>query len=313
MAALTTYGTSGLLATTIAHYIPKLEDNIFTSKPLLFVLKNGVKNYHGTKIVVPLLYAENPNAGVYENADTFATAAMTGISAAEYEFRQYYGLLHFTGIELAKNTGKEAILSLLSARMEQLELTISENLNEMLYAGTDNEGADKTWLGLTKAIGTADVVVGDIDGNTYDWWEPNVNANAVALSLGVMRRLYNQCSSGNDHPTHIFTTMAVFEGYEDLIDDNARFLDPKMADAGFQNLMFKGAPITFDEHCPAGDMYFLNTRYTHIAKLNDTWFKPSDWLYPVNADVMYKHIRLYGNLVVSNRSRMGAASALTNS
>ena len=313
MAALATYGTSGLLASTIAYWIPKLEDNVFTSKPLLFALKPHIKQVSGTKIVVPLLYAENPNVGVYENADTFATAAMTGISAAEYNFRQYYGLVHFTGIELAKNSGKQAILSLLSARMQQLEMTIAENLDEMLFTGTDNDASDKTWLGITKACGTADQTVGDIDGKSYDWWEPQVNSNAVALSLNVMRTLYNSASEGNDHPTHIFTTRVLFEAYEDLIDDNARFLDPKMADAGFQSLMFKGAPITFDGYCPSGDMYFLNLKYITLAKLADVWFKASDWLYPTNADVMFKHIRCYGNLVISNRARQAAATALTDS
>lgn len=313
MAALTTYGTSGLLATTISYWIPKLEDNIFTSKPLLFALKPHIKQFSGNKIVVPLLYAENPNVGVYENADTFATAAMTGISAAEYEFRQYYGLVHFTGIELAKNTGKQAILSLLSARMQQLEMTIAENLDEMLFTGTDNASSDKTWLGIAKAVGTKDNTVGDIDSNTYDWWDPQLSTASEALGLSRMRSLYNLASEGNDHPTHIFTTRILFEAYEDLIDDNARFLDHKMADAGFQNLMFKGAPIVFDGYCPSGDMYFLNFKYITLAKLADVWFKASDWLYPTNADVMYKHIRLYGNLIFSNRARQAAATGFTDS
>lgn len=312
MAALTTYGTSGLLATTIEYWIPKLEDNIFTSKPLLFALKPTMKQFSGTKIVVPLIYAEAANHGVYADSDTFATAANTGISAAEFEFRQYYGLVHFTGIELAKNTGKQAILSLLDARMKQLEMTIAENLDEMLFTGTDNNSSDKTWLGITKACGTVDSTVGDIDSTTYTWWDPQVNSSAVALSLSVMRSLYNLASEGNDHPNYIITTRDGFEAYEDLIDDNARFLDPKMADAGFQSLMFKGAPITFDSYCPDGDMYFLNTKYITLAKLADVWFKPSDWLYPTNADVMYKHIRVYGNLVISNRSRQAAATALTD-
>lgn len=314
MAALTTYGTSGLLATTIANYIPQLEDNIFTSKPLLFWIqsKARVKSFGGTKIVVPLLYAENPNAGVYADADTFATAAMTGISAAEYNFRQYYGLVHFTGIELAKNTGKQAILSLLSARMKQLELTISENLDEMLFTGTDNNSSDKTWLGINRIM-SASNTIGDIDQSSYSWWRPYLNSSSVALSLAVMRRAYNSASSGNDHPDGIFTTMAVFEAYENLIDDNARFLDPKMADAGFQSLMFKGAPITFDTYCPSGDMYFLNSKYITLAKLSDVWFKASEWLLPTNADVMYKHIRLYGNLVFSNLARQGACTGLTDS
>lgn len=298
-----------VLATTIAHFIPKLEDNIFTSKPLLNILQKTIKNFHGTKIVQPLLYAAAPNVGTYVETDTFATAANTGISAAEFDWRQYYGLTHFTGLELAKNTGKEALLSLVAARMKQLELTIAENLNTMLYNGT---GTSPAWNGLDMIVGTIDNTVGAIDSTTYTWWESYVDATATTLTLAIARRLYNSASSGNEHPTNILSDLHEFEAYENLIDDNARFLDPKMADAGFQSLMFKGAPWVFDTSATAAHIYMINTNYLTLAKLADTWFKPSDWLYPTNADIMYKHIRLYGNLIVSNRSRHACATALTD-
>lgn len=311
MAALTTYGTDGLLATTIAYYMPTLEDNIFTSKPLLWAIQQSgkVKNFAGTKIVVPLLYGEAPNVGVYENADTFGTAANTGISAAEFNWRQYYGLVHFTGLELAKNSGRQALLSLMEARMKQLELTMAENLDELLFTGTD---ASKTPLGLV-TIMSASNTVGDIAQGSYSWWRPQLNTNAEALSLTSMRKLYNSAAEGNDHPSNIFTTAVLFEAYEDLIDDNHRYLDSKMADAGFQNLMFKGTPIAYDTYCQSGYMYMLNFKYLALAKLANVWFTPSEWLKPTNADIQYKHIRCYFNLVFSNLKRQAAFTGLTDS
>jgi hypothetical protein len=309
MAAITTYGTTGLLATTIANYIPTLEDNVFTSKPLLYILKSTIKQFSGTKIVQPLLYGAAPNVGAYVETDTFATAANSGISAAEFDYRMYYGLTHFTGLELAKNTGKSALLNLVSSRMKQLEMTISENLNTLLFSGT---GVSPQWNGLDVIIGTVDNTVGDIDSTTYTWWESTVNATATTLTLAIARRLFNSASDGNDHPTHIVSDLHEFEAYENLIDDNARFLDPKMADAGFQNLMFKGVPWVFDTSATAAHLYMFNTKYLTLAKLADVWFKVSDWLYPTNADVMYKHIRCYGNLICSNRKRHACATALTD-
>ena len=311
MAAITTYGTDGLLATTISHYIPKMEDNVFSSKPLLWALREAgrIKNFHGNKIVVPLMYAEAANHGTYADDDVFGTAANTGLSAAEFAFKQYYGLVHFTGIELAKNTGREAILSLVEARMQQLEMTIAENLDEILFTGDGITGTQ--WLGIDQIAGLIDVVVGDIDSTTYTWWEPTVDDTNAALTLARMRTAYNSASEGNDHPTNIFTTQTGFEKYEALLDDTVRFLDPKMGDAGFQNLMFKGAPITFDTYCTSDHMFFLNLKYLTLAKLNDVWFSPSDWLKPTNADVQYKHIRCYGNLVVSNCARQSAIGDMT--
>lgn len=307
--ALGTYAE--VLSTTIDHYVPQMEDNIFTSKPLLWALKNAgrVKNFHGVKIVQPLMYAENPNQGVYADDDVFATAAMTGLDAAEYDWRQLYGLVHFTGLELAKNSGEEAVLSLLEARMQQLEMTVAENLNEQLWSGTNTSNQ---WLGLETSVGTGSNVIGGIDSTTATWWEPslvNASAGSTALTLALMRTTYNTASEGNDHPTNIFTIVGTFEDYEALIAANARFMDPSMADAGFQNLLFKGTPITFDTQITTiaslNPMYFLNMKYITLAKLDDVWFKPSEFLAPTNADVLYKHIRCYGQLILSNRKRQG--------
>lgn len=305
--------TDAVLATTIDHFIPKLEDNVFSSKPILFALRQAgrVQNFHGNSIEVPLMYAEVTNKGSYSGTDTFSQDAETGIGNANFTWKQYYANVSFTGLELAKNSGKEAVLSLLRARLQQAELTIAENLDEMLLGdGTGNGGKD--WDGLELMVGTADNTVGGISSATNDWWNPSVDATAEALGLPKMRTAYNDASEGNDHPTNIFTTQEGFESYEALISDNARFMDPEMADAGFQNLMFKGAPITFDQYVQDAHMYFINLKYITLAKLDNVWFKASDFLQPTNQDVKYKHILCYGNLVISNRARQASLTGLTD-
>lgn len=304
--------SDAVLATTIDHFIPKLEDNIFTSKPFLYALQSGgrIQNFHGNSIEVPLMYAEVANKGSYSATDVFAQAAETGIGNANFTWKQYYALISFNGLELAKNSGKEAIISLLKARMQQAELTIAENLDEMLLGdGTGNSAKD--WDGLKKIAGTVDNTVGGLDSTTYTWWDPVVDATSAALTLARMRTVYNSASEGNDHPNLIVTTQTAFETYEGFLDAGLRFEDPTYADAGFQNLLFKGAPITFDTYVTAEHMYFLNLKYITLAKLDNVWFAASEFLQPTNQDVKYKHIRCYGNLIVSNRSRQGAITDMT--
>lgn len=307
--------TNQVVSLTMEHYIGKLIDNIFTSKPWLWALQNAgrIRNYHGTSIEVQLMYGKTANRGSYSGADVFATASPTGIGNASFDWKQYYALVSFEGIELAKNSGREAVLSLLRARLEQAEMTISEELDQMLLGdGTGNSGKD--WDGLLKFVGTVDNVVGGIDSTTSTWWDPQVNAAAIADVdlVARMRTTYNNASEGNDHPTNVFTTQAAFEIYEDSLTDILRVEDPTMGDLGFQNLMYKGAPVAFDDYVAAGDMYFINTKYIDLAKLNDVWFKTSEMLTPTNQDVQYKHIKCYGNLVISNRKRQGALTSITN-
>jgi hypothetical protein len=85
-----------------------------------------------------------------------------------------------------------------------------------------------------------------------------------------------------------------------------------MGDAGFQNLMYKGAPMTFSENVPAQTMYFLNMKYLTLKHLSGVWFKPTDPRVPINQDALYKAILSYGNLIVTNCQRQGKLTGITN-
>ena len=311
------FGTDGLLATTLRYYIPTLEDNVFSSKVLLWALRaaGSIENVDGgEKIIQPLMYAEAPNKGSYADADVFSTTANTGIGAAEFEWRQYYGLVSFTGIELAKNKGKHALLSLMQARMEQIEMTIAEQINAMLFDdGSGNSGKD--FWGLDAIVNSADPTVrnfGNIDRDTNSYWQSVMKTASTAdtLALVDMANVYNSASEGNDHPTNIITTQTGFEDYEALLQPQERFEDVASADGGFQNLLFKGAPVAFDAQAAAATgadapMWFLNLKYIKLKTLSGVWFDPSDVLTPTNQDVFYKHLKCYGNLIASNVKRQG--------
>lgn len=300
-----------LLASTIEHYIPTLEDQVFSSKPFLWALRNAgrIKNYTGRKIVQPLMYAEAPNHGAYADDDTFTTDANTGFGAAEYDIAQYYALVHFTGIELAKNSGKEAILSLMESRLQQAELTIAEQLDVLFL------GSSSGWHGLQDVVDDANPSWGNfggIDRSVYTYWQAYDDATAEALSLAKMRTAYNTASEGNDQPTNVFTTQSGFEAYEALLQDTVRHQSTEIGDAGFQHLMFKDAPITFDRNVADGEMDFVNLKYLTVGKLDNTWFETTDFIRPVNQDVLYKQILVYGQLFATNCARQARLSNLTD-
>ncbi len=316
------FGTTGLLATTLKKYAPKLEDNVFGAKVLLWILRHAgaiTDQAGGTNIVKPLIYAGNSNVGSYADDDIFSTAVMTGISAAEYSWAQFYGLVHFTGIELAQNSGPQALLSLMKARLQQVELTIAEEMNKDLW-GNGSGNSNKDFLGMSAIIDAGNPASGNLGGidasaNTYWRATEDTCATGNTLALADMRSIYNTVSSGNDHPTNIVSTQTAFESYEGLLTSAIRYEDTEMGDAGFQNLMFKGAPIAFDDDITNGvspfdnaPMAFFNMKYIELVKLAGTWFKPSDLLQPTNQDAFYKHLLLYGQLVTTNRSRHGVLS-----
>lgn len=307
------FGTDGLLATTIDHYVRKMEEQAFDKHVLLHLLsKGGIPSQHGNKIVQPLLYGEQTAKGSFEDDDVFTAPSRAGISAAEFEFRQYYASVMITGIEEAKNSGPEQILSLLKSRLRQAELTIGNDLNSQLFSdGSGNSGKD--FDGLQAAIE---------DGNTYggidrsdsnnSWWRAQEVDQGGVLTLAKMRTAYNNVMNGSDKANIILTTQDGYEAYEALLDSTLRHEGSELGDAGFDNLMFKSAPLTFDRDAPANEMYFLNMDYIELVSLNGKWFDVSDWLQPTNQDAKYKNILLYGNLTVSNSERQGFLTGITD-
>lgn len=318
------YGVTGLVSTTLDKYIPKLVEQIFTSKVLLWAFETGgvfENEAGGVKIVQPLMYGESANVGSYANDDVFKTDPNTGITAAEFPWRQYYGLMHFTGIEEAMNSGPQAVLNLIKSRTQQLELTMSEKINEMLYLdGSGN--SNKDFYGLSAIVSAANPSWGNfggLDRTTEDYWKSQVIAGA-SLPSGVttyaqaMRRLFNDSSEGNDHPSILIGTQGAFERYEDDLVGQIRYTDTKTADGGFQNLLFKNVPFAYDSFADAGvgdeRIWMLNLKYLHFKRLTGTWFKPSALKEPINQDVMYKNLKSYGNLVASNVKRQGVLTAI---
>ena len=304
-----------ILSTTLKNYVPKLTDNIFTARPLFYALTTGQtirRISGGAKIVVPVIYGTNSTAGSYSGTDTISVTAQTGISAAEYDWKQYAATVTISGIEEAKNNGEAQIIDLLEGKIFQTQETIIENMNTMFFGnGTGN--SNKDWLGLSALVGSTGSPGGiDATDSDNDWWRSAVTNQGGALTIAAMATLYNNCSVGNDQPTIGITGQTQYEEYEALLEDQIRYTDTHVGAAGFQTHMFKGCPITFDGTLAGeGKLYFLNTKYLQLVAHSDVWFKPTPFVRPTNQDSVFSQLLCYGELTTSNRARQGYMYGIT--
>lgn len=308
-----TFGTDGLLATTVKHFVRKLEEQAWNKTVLMHILSTGgIPSQHGEQIVQPLLYGETSAKGSFSDDDVFAAPTRDGITAAAFDWKQYYASIMITGIEEAKNSGPEGLLSLLKSRLRQADLSIAKDMNAMLFAdGSGNSGKD--FSGLADTIGTTNVLGGiDRSDAGNDWWRAIAEPQGGALSLAGMRTAYNNVMDGVEKATHGITDQIIYEAYEALIQDTVRHESTKLGDAGFDSLMFKSMPLAFDRDSTAQTMFFLNVDYLELVSLDGKWFDVSEWLTPTNQDAKYKNIYLYGNLTVSNSARQGLLTGITN-
>ena len=303
-----------LLSTTLANYRDQLTDNVFTARPLTFFLqdKGRIRMLNGgTKIVEPLIYGTSTTVASYSGYDSLSLTPQAGITAAEYDWKQYASTIAISGIEEAKNNGEQEIINLLEAKIMQAEESMREGFNTMFFGdGTGNSGKDWNGLGnIVEASGT----VGGINRATGDneYWQSYEENSVAALSLAQMATAYNTVSVGNDHPDMVLTTQTLFEKYEALLVPQLRFTDTKTADAGFQNLLYKAAPVTYDVHCPSGTMFFLNSKYLTLVGHSGKWFAQTSFVQPENVDARYALILCYGNLTCRNAKKQGKLTAKT--
>jgi hypothetical protein len=303
-----------LLSTTLANYRNQLTDNVFTARPLTYFLmdKGRLRMLNGgTKIVEPLIYGTNSTVGSYSGYDSIALTPQGGITAAEYDWKQYVASISISGIEEAKNNGEQEIINLLEAKIMQAEESMREGFNQMFFGdGTGNSGKNWNGLGnLVEASGTVGGINRATSGNEY--WRSYEENTSGALTLAQMATAYNSVSVGNDHPDMVLTTQTLFEKYESLLQPQLRYTDTKTADAGFQNLLFKAAPVVYDTHCTSGVVYFLNSKYLTLVGHSSKWFAQTQFVSPEDVDARYALIMCYGNLTVRNAAKQGKLTAKT--
>jgi hypothetical protein len=311
-----------ILSTTLANYRDQLTDNVFTARPLTYHLmdKGRIRMVNGgTKIVEPLIYGQNSTVKPYSGYDSIDLTPQDGISAAEFEWKQYAASIAISGIEEAKNNGEQEVINLLEAKIMQAEESLREGFNQMFFGdGTDTLGAGgtdsgKSWNGLGNLVESGNAVGGinSASGQGNDWWRSYEENTAGALTLAQMATAYNSVSVGNDHPDMVLTTQTLFEKYESLLQPQLRYTDTKTADAGFQNLLFKSAPVVYDVHAPAGNMFFINSKYISLVGHSEKWFANTPFVRPENMDARYALIMCYGNLTIRNRAKQGKLTAKT--
>lgn len=313
-----------LATSTLVKYADKqLIDNIFQSNALFYLLagsedirKAGSQTYKeldgGRQIVEPLLYALNSTAGSYDGYDTLDTDPQEGMTNAEFDWKQYSVSVSISGREKRQNTGEAAVFSLIEGKIMQAEMSLIETMNGDLFTdGTGNSSKDLT--GLVLAVDSAGTY-GNIARASNSWWSANETAVSGPLTIAQMRTQYNNCSKGykKDHPDLIVTDQDEYEAYEAKLQPDMRFSDNELADAGFENLAFKGSKMVFDEQCNAGVMYYLNTKYLGLRVHKDAKFTVTDEQKPVDQDAFVKQILWMGNMVAKNCSRLGKDTGLTD-
>lgn len=314
-----------LVTTTLKNYRPTLVENLMTHEALFWLINSkGMKREEGGSrgIVQPIMYGENNTVKSYSGWDLLDITPQEGISAAEFDWKFLATAITISGEEEFRNSGsKTRIINLLKAKIRQAELSLQLKLNEMLFGdGSGNGSKDIQGLAAIVEEGSAWSTYGGINRDTYTFWRNqwlsggdfDAASGSSILGLDKMRKMFNNTSVGKVQPDLIVTTQDVIEQYEAYVEgDKYRVTSNKLADAGFKNVEFKGIPMVFDNDCPAGYMYFLNSDHLHFVVGKGRNFKNTPFVSPQNQDAKSSLILLAANLLTDKSDVHGVITAIT--
>ena len=305
------------LTTTFNKHRAKFVDQVFGARPLTFFLMQAGQIRMvdgGAKIVEPLIVANNSTVETYVQGGSLTPADTSEFSAAEYDWKMIVASITIHGLEEAKNAGTSRILDLLEGKIMVARESITEKFNQMFHAGTYDVPATGDWNDLGYLLGgntSLATQVGGINPAANTYWQTNIDSTAESLTTGAMTTSYNNASVGNDQPNIVLTTQTLYERYESLLQPQLRYQSAEVADAGFQNLMFKGAPVMYDADCASGVMWMLNSKYLKLIGHSQKWFTPSPFIRTTAEDSRTAQIFCYGNLIVNNRARHAVLTGKT--
>jgi len=289
--------------------LPGLEDQIFNSNPFLMKMyQKGRKVQGGVKILQPLEYAGTSAADSYSGYDTFSTTPNEMFTDAEYEWRQNYVTINISGLEERKNSGDNAVISLLTSKVNNARKTLEDNLGYQLFAygnssdtATHGRGAEGI-QGLLSAVDDSSNVdsYGGITRSTYTWWKSGYTSwSATAVSESAIQGIIGDRTIGNSRPDMILTHQDIYDKIFSLLVDKQRYGSEEMLKAGFQSVVVNGIPVVVDSHCGSTDIWFLNTSDDKLDFIShqDAAFKFEPFQKPVDADARTASIIHQGNLV----------------
>ena len=292
----------------------KFTDNVLLYKLLKKAKSDGFDTYFvkasetvdgGKQIKVPLEY-DSANSGSYGDTTVIPQSKKDIINAALFPWGGVYASNALGLMDQVQNSGAEAIVGLAEQYVDNVLKTAWDKLGSAVYSRTSgDDDAIKALSDLFDTTGSTEY--GGIAEDDMALWAALTNTDGVAISFEYLQKIWRTPSIGqhrNKRPNLGITTEALKDGYERTLQSQQRFSDQKMVEAGFDNVLHKGAPICADDNVSSGYFYALNTNFLRLKAHKDYNFTTPEWIAKKESgqpDNIYCNTRWVGQMVCTHR------------
>ena len=314
-----------VVATTLRKRMPEVIDNMSDNVPFYNRVRqrNNMKVGGGRDIVMPLDYAENASFQWYSGYEQVSIGINDIIDAAVYDWKQASVSVSFSGLELLKNSGREALIKITSAKINNARRTFVNQMGAGVHAdGTGTGGKEIGGLGLL-VPSTNTNSVGGIDANTNTWWrnsvtdftDTNSGATTAANIQTPMRKMYAGLQRNADKPDLILMSSTYYNFYWGSLTAIQQITRTDEGRSGFSALKFVDADVVneggvggnmSEAAVASATMFMLNTEYLGLLTHSDRNIEiVGGERQAVNQDAYVQLMLWAGNMWTTNRMLQG--------
>jgi hypothetical protein len=292
---MTSPNLSEIITTTLRNRSRTLADNVSNHNPLLNRMRErgNLTQVTGRDIVRELEYADNSTVSFYNGYEVLDTSPSDVLTAAVFDYKQLAGNVTVSGREQIQNSGEQAIINLLEARIGNLERSMENSLASSLFSdGTGTSSKEIGGLQLVVAD-SGSGTVGGINSSTFTFFQ-NKQATATSSAFSTtniqsdMNSLYIQLVRGTDAPDLVVAGSTPYTTFLATLQTLQRVADSRLADLGFTAVKYLNSDVVYDSNCAASRMYFLNTNYLRLETAAGRDFVPGEAKESINQDATVK-------------------------
>ncbi len=252
-----------IVTTTLQEARKELIDAFFVSNALLVRLmsKDKVTSEGGEEIRSNFVYDEM-DGGSYGKGDPFGANFKEFMTAMRLRWKRNRAEFSLDGLDVAVNRGASKVIDFAMSVKDNAKRSLLNKIGYQLYGdGSGNNSKDID--GLKIAINDTGTYGGIVRSATG----PGAAIKSVVNTAGgpynnaMVQSAIGSATFGRDTPDLIITTQAIFDKIWTISQTSERNTAEDMRRVGFKTVEISGVPVVVDQHCPAGEMYILNTDF----------------------------------------------------
>ena len=315
-----------LITTTFYKVRTEIIDQVFHSTPFYDKMVEAgrirEREPDGTHFEIPVRYAKAD-----QNIQYYTRGGAAGTDEKETLTRMYYttstiinSIVRYFDDE-RRNRGPAKLIDWTNELVENSTESLRDYIATDLLVQNPAATAINS-LGTLFPTDPTTGTIGRLDRSKNTWLRNQTRSfsglTTPANLLTEMERMYNLCSLLRNgmkrNPDIILTTREIYQDYQNIARMMGVFqmnTSSRRVDLGMGEATFKGAEMFWDEQCPSGSMYFLNTSTMEIPYDPSNWFEMTEWKTDGTTLDRYAQIICVLNMICTNFQKNGIIHSIT--